>query len=56
MEIKIEKFDNLGNGICHINNKIIFVKRALPNEVLDINIYKEKTVPDLQEQSLGMGV
>lgn len=42
MEIKIEKFDNLGNGICHINNKIIFVKRALPKEVLDINIYKEK--------------
>ena len=26
MEIKIEKLDNFGNGICHYNNKIVFVK------------------------------
>lgn len=42
MEVKIEKLDNFGNGITHVNNKIVFVKRALPNEVVDIEIYKEK--------------
>ena len=42
MEVKIEKLDNFGNGITHINDKIIFVKRALPNELVDIEIYKEK--------------
>ncbi len=42
MEVRIEKLDNFGNGIAHINNKIVFVKRALPNELVDIEIYKEK--------------
>ena len=42
MEVKIEKLDNFGNGITHIDNKIVFVKRALPSEVVDIEIYKEK--------------
>ena len=42
MEVKIEKLDNFGNGITHIDNKIVFVKRALPNEIVDIEIYKEK--------------
>ena len=42
MKVKIEKLDNFGNGICHINNKIVFVKRALPEELVDIDIYKEK--------------
>lgn len=42
MEVKIEKLDNFGNGISHIDNKIVFVKRALPGEVVDIEIYKEK--------------
>ena len=41
MKVKIEKLDNFGNGICHINNKIVFVKRALPEELVDIDIYKE---------------
>ena len=42
MEVKIEKLDNFGNGITHIDNKIVFVKRALPGEIVDIEIYKEK--------------
>ena len=42
MEVKIEKLDNFGNGISHIDNKIVFVKRALPGEIVDIEIYKEK--------------
>ncbi len=42
MEVKIERLDNFGNGITHLNNKIVFVKRALPDEIVDIEIYKEK--------------
>ena len=40
-EVIIEKLDNHGRGICYINDKIIFVKNALPNEVVSINITKE---------------
>ena len=42
MIVKIEKLDSFGNGICHVNNKIVFVKRALPGELVEINVYKEK--------------
>ena len=27
-EVKIEKLDNQGRGICYFNNKITFVKNA----------------------------
>lgn len=40
--VKIEKYDDLGNGITKINNKVCFVKRALPNEEVDIKIIKDK--------------
>ena len=40
--VKIEKYDDLGNGITKINNKVCFVKRALPNEEIDIKIIKDK--------------
>ena len=40
--VKIEKYDDLGNGITKINNKVCFVKRALPNEEIDIKIVKDK--------------
>ena len=39
MTVKIEKLDSFGNGICHVDNKIVFVKRALPGEVVEIEIY-----------------
>lgn len=39
--IKIEKLDNEGRGICYINNKITFVFNALPNEIVNIKIIKE---------------
>ena len=42
MRVEIEKLDNFGNGITHIDNKTVFVKRALPEEIVDIDIYKEK--------------
>ena len=35
MQYKIEKLDNFGRGISHINNKIIFISNALEEEVVD---------------------
>lgn len=43
MEVKIEKLDNLGRGITYINNKICFIKNSLPNEIVDIEIVKDKS-------------
>lgn len=40
--LKIEKFDHSFRGIAKFNGKIVFVKNALPNEVVEINIDKEK--------------
>lgn len=41
--IKIEKLDNEGRGICYIDNKITFVFNALPEEIVDIKIIKSTT-------------
>ena len=40
-EIKIEKLDNTGRGICYVNDKITFVENALPDEIVNIKITKE---------------
>ena len=40
-EIKIEKLDNTGRGICYVNDKITFVENALPDEIVNINLTKE---------------
>ena len=40
-EIKIEKLDNTGRGICYINDKITFVENALPDEIVNIKLTKE---------------
>ena len=42
MKVNIIKFDHFGRGIGKINDKIIFVPKALPNEIVDISICKEK--------------
>ena len=42
MEVKIEKLDNLGQGIAHINEKVCFIKNALPEEIVDIEIISDK--------------
>ena len=42
MEIEIIKFDNLGRGIGYLNNKIIFIPKSIPGDVLEIEIVKEK--------------
>ena len=43
MHVKIDKLDNFGRGITYINNKICFVDNALPGEVVEIEITKEKS-------------
>ena len=42
MEVVIEKLDHFGRGITHIDNKICFIENALPEEIVDIKITKEK--------------
>ena len=42
MEVKIEKLDHQGRGIAHFNEKIVFVSFALPGDIVDIEIIKEK--------------
>lgn len=41
MRVLIEKMDNLGRGICYINNKITFVPYVYKGEVVDIELIKE---------------
>ena len=43
MEVKIIKFDHFGRGIGYIDDKVIFVNKALPEEMVDIKIIKEKS-------------
>ena len=40
--VKIEKLDNLGRGIAKLNNKIVFIDNALPDELVNIEIVKDK--------------
>ena len=40
--IKIENLDHYGRGITKINGKIAFIENALPNEIIEIKIDKEK--------------
>lgn len=40
--LKIEKLDHYGRGITKLDNKTIFVENALPDEIVEIKIDKEK--------------
>lgn len=42
MKVEISDIDSFGRGITKINGKICFVKDALPGEVVDTTIIKEK--------------
>lgn len=42
MNILIEKMDHQGRGIAYLNGKIVFVPNALPGELVDIGILREK--------------
>ena len=41
MEVKIEKLDDFGRGICYIDNKVTFVSNTIPNDLVEIKITKE---------------
>lgn len=36
------KYDHLGNGLSKDNDKVIFIKRAIPGEVVDVDIVNNK--------------
>ena len=41
MKCKIIDYDDLGSGITRIDNKVCFVSKALPEEIVDIEIIRE---------------
>ncbi len=41
-KIEIKKLDNEGRGIGYLDNKIVFVNNALPNEIVEAEIIKNK--------------
>lgn len=57
MNLKIDRLDHQGRGISKINEKIIFIPNALPNEIVNVKIVKENKkflegeVIDLIEES-----
>lgn len=42
MEVTIKKLDHFGRGITYIDGKICFIYNALPEEIVDIDIIKDK--------------
>ena len=42
MRVNIIKFDHFGRGIGKVDNKIIFVDKALPDETVDVIVNKNK--------------
>ena len=42
MEVEIIKMDNLGRGIGYLNNKIIFVPKTFPGDIVEVEITLEK--------------
>ena len=42
MEVKVLKLDHLGNGIAKNDGKVIFIKRALKDEIVDISISEDR--------------
>ncbi len=43
MNIEIIKFDNLGRGIGYIDNKIIFIPKSVPGDIVNIEIIKNNS-------------
>ena len=41
-QVLIEKLDDFGRGIAHINNKVVFIANALPEELVEIKIINDK--------------
>ena len=42
MKIEIVKFDNNGRGIGYLNDKIIFVPKTVPGDIVNIEVALEK--------------
>ena len=42
MEVSINKFDHFGRGLGKLNDKVIFIDKALPEEIVDAEITNEK--------------
>lgn len=42
MKVNILKFDHFGRGIGKLNEKIVFIDKSLPGEIVDVKITKEK--------------
>ena len=42
MKVEILRFDDFGRGICYVDDKVTFVPFAMPGDVLEIEIIKEK--------------
>ena len=42
MEVSINKFDHFGRGLGKLNDKVIFIDKALPEEIVDVEITNEK--------------
>ncbi len=42
MKVEIVKFDNLGRGLGYTNNKIIFIPKSVPRDIVEVVITKEK--------------
>ena len=42
MQVRIEKQDYEGRGVTHMDGKVVFVPRMLPEEVGNIHIEKEE--------------
>ena len=42
MEIEVVKFDNLGRGIGYLDNKIIFIPKTVPGDIVRVKIIKNK--------------
>ena len=40
--MKIERFDDLGRGIGYINNKVTFIDKVVPEDIVEIELTKEK--------------
>jgi len=41
MKVVIEKLDHFGNGLSHVDGKIVFVPKTLPGDIVEIDIVKE---------------
>lgn len=40
--VTIEALDDYGRGIAHLDKKVVFIEDALPGEIVDIDIIKDK--------------